>query len=177
RRINRLLVNAELSPPAFLISNIPLDTQWESFPAGTLLSVKHTHIRVRVIGQLRDINVLHEADMVPRAEVELTPLRETDREAMHDLLRLAVSPPSTLRLPQTLTAAKHMTAMRSRVPLIFNTTDDLRLPSVMEHLDFDKINDGDIVLVEVVLTREFLMTGWTTSFWQDGVALLLRCPS
>ncbi|RDX54399.1 hypothetical protein OH76DRAFT_1479375 [Lentinus brumalis] len=111
RRINRLLVNAELSPPAFLISNIPLDTQWESFPAGTLLPVKHTHIRVCVIGQLHDINVLHEADMVPRAEVELTPLRETDREAMHDLLRLAVPPPSTLRLPQTLTAAKHMTAM------------------------------------------------------------------
>ncbi len=28
----------------------------------------------------------------------------------------------------------------------------------MERLDFDKINDGDIVLVEVVLSRQFVPT-------------------
>ncbi|TFK77622.1 hypothetical protein K466DRAFT_607935 [Polyporus arcularius HHB13444] len=56
----------------------------------------------------------------------------------------------------TLNATREFKVYIPRVPTIFDATDDLRLPSVMERLDFDNINDGDIVLVEVVLIREFV---------------------
>ncbi len=113
RRVNRLIVSAELAPPAFLISNIPVEARWETVPFGTLLSLQHIPIGVCVVGQLRDIAVLHGEDMVPRAEVDLALLRDADLEATHALLRMANPPPSPHRLPRSLIASKRMSALRS----------------------------------------------------------------
>lgn len=70
-------------------------------------------MKVCVVAEVVLADVLHGDDQLPRAFLDMQLLRETDRIALGDLMRLGHPPPPPNFVPHTVTATLSMSAIRS----------------------------------------------------------------
>ncbi|RDX44577.1 hypothetical protein OH76DRAFT_1487015 [Lentinus brumalis] len=152
-RLNRIVRGSTISPHATPIYDSLRSGYWDRPNRSATWFANRRPVKVCVLAEVLLADVLHGDDLLPRAFIDLHLLRETDRIAFGDLMRLAHPPPPARFVPQTVTASLSMSAIRSVLPATYDASKRLRPARCMPRLEFIELRPGDIVLVEMFCTR------------------------